>query len=120
MAAWPSGKAEDCKSFTPSSNLGAAFKFLCPKDPDCHEISRLSGFFHEKGAPKKFGDRAGNLGQDLGQVLGQVHKGRLGPSWVRQNSLKGPLVDTFINPMVIGAVVNRQTVAHLLGRQGIR
>ncbi len=24
-AAWPSGKAEDCKSFTPSSNLGAAF-----------------------------------------------------------------------------------------------
>jgi hypothetical protein len=22
--AWPSGKAEDCKSFTPSSNLGAA------------------------------------------------------------------------------------------------
>ena len=25
MAAWPSGKAEDCKSFTPSSNLGAAF-----------------------------------------------------------------------------------------------
>ena len=23
-AAWPSGKAEDCKSFTPSSNLGAA------------------------------------------------------------------------------------------------
>jgi hypothetical protein len=24
MAAWPSGKAEDCKSFTPSSNLGAA------------------------------------------------------------------------------------------------
>ena len=25
-AAWPSGKAEDCKSFIPSSNLGAAFK----------------------------------------------------------------------------------------------
>jgi hypothetical protein len=25
VAAWPSGKAEDCKSFTPSSNLGAAF-----------------------------------------------------------------------------------------------
>ena len=25
LAAWPSGKAEDCKSFTPSSNLGAAF-----------------------------------------------------------------------------------------------
>ena len=25
MAAWPSGKAEDCKSFIPSSNLGAAF-----------------------------------------------------------------------------------------------
>ena len=24
MAAWPSGKAEDCKSFIPSSNLGAA------------------------------------------------------------------------------------------------
>ena len=24
LAAWPSGKAEDCKSFTPSSNLGAA------------------------------------------------------------------------------------------------
>ena len=24
-AAWPSGKAEDCKSFIPSSNLGAAF-----------------------------------------------------------------------------------------------
>jgi hypothetical protein len=23
-AAWPSGKAEDCKSFIPSSNLGAA------------------------------------------------------------------------------------------------
>ncbi|MDP6852211.1 MAG: hypothetical protein QGH52_05965, partial [Prochlorococcaceae cyanobacterium ETNP1_MAG_8] len=23
--AWPSGKAEDCKSFIPSSNLGAAF-----------------------------------------------------------------------------------------------
>ena len=22
---WPSGKAEDCKSFTPSSNLGTAF-----------------------------------------------------------------------------------------------
>jgi hypothetical protein len=27
MAAWPSGKAEDCKSFTPSSNLGAALVF---------------------------------------------------------------------------------------------
>jgi hypothetical protein len=26
MAAWPSGKAEDCKSFIPSSNLGAALK----------------------------------------------------------------------------------------------
>ena len=25
-AAWPSGKAEDCKSFIPSSNLGAAFQ----------------------------------------------------------------------------------------------
>lgn len=25
MATWPSGKAEDCKSFTPSSNLGVAF-----------------------------------------------------------------------------------------------
>ena len=25
LAAWPSGKAEDCKSFIPSSNLGAAF-----------------------------------------------------------------------------------------------
>ena len=24
--AWPSGKAEDCKSFTPSSILGAAFR----------------------------------------------------------------------------------------------
>ena len=26
MAPWPSGKAEDCKSFTPSSNLGGASK----------------------------------------------------------------------------------------------
>ena len=25
MAAWPSGKARDCKSFIPSSNLGAAY-----------------------------------------------------------------------------------------------
>ena len=25
MAAWPSGKAEACKAFIPSSNLGAAF-----------------------------------------------------------------------------------------------
>ena len=24
LAAWPSGKAEVCKTFTPSSNLGAA------------------------------------------------------------------------------------------------
>ena len=24
LAAWPSGKAGDCKSFIPSSNLGAA------------------------------------------------------------------------------------------------
>ena len=31
MAAWPSGKAEDCKSFTPSSNLGAAFLYLSKK-----------------------------------------------------------------------------------------
>ena len=30
-AAWPSGKAEDCKSFTPSSNLGAAFDFSSPQ-----------------------------------------------------------------------------------------
>ncbi|EDY39857.1 hypothetical protein CPCC7001_2739 [Cyanobium sp. PCC 7001] len=29
-AAWPSGKAEDCKSFTPSSNLGAASFLLIP------------------------------------------------------------------------------------------
>jgi hypothetical protein len=29
-AAWPSGKAEDCKSFIPSSNLGAA---LFPSSP---------------------------------------------------------------------------------------
>ena len=28
MAVWPSGKAVDCKSSTPSSNLGAAFKFI--------------------------------------------------------------------------------------------
>ena len=28
-AAWPSGKAEDCKSFIPSSNLGAALYFCC-------------------------------------------------------------------------------------------
>ena len=28
VAAWPSGKAVDCKSSTPSSNLGAACKFL--------------------------------------------------------------------------------------------
>ncbi len=28
LAAWPSGKAEDCKSFIPSSNLGAAFANL--------------------------------------------------------------------------------------------
>lgn len=27
-AAWPSGKAEDCKSFIPSSNLGAALVVL--------------------------------------------------------------------------------------------
>ena len=26
MAVWPSGKAVDCKSSIPSSNLGAAFK----------------------------------------------------------------------------------------------
>jgi hypothetical protein len=31
-AAWPSGKAEDCKSFTPSSNLGAASDFSKPKE----------------------------------------------------------------------------------------
>ena len=28
MAVWPSGKAVDCKSSIPSSNLGAALKFL--------------------------------------------------------------------------------------------
>ena len=28
MAAWPSGKAEACKAFTPSSNLGVASKFF--------------------------------------------------------------------------------------------
>ena len=27
MAVWPSGKAVDCKSSIPSSNLGAAFKY---------------------------------------------------------------------------------------------
>lgn len=27
-AAWPNGKAEDCKSFTPSSNLGVALTRL--------------------------------------------------------------------------------------------
>jgi hypothetical protein len=27
MAVWPSGKAVDCKSSTPSSNLGAALKY---------------------------------------------------------------------------------------------
>jgi hypothetical protein len=32
-AAWPSGKAEDCKSFTPSSNLGAAFLLRVPNPP---------------------------------------------------------------------------------------
>ncbi len=31
MAAWPSGKAEDCKSFIPSSNLGAAFDLNSPE-----------------------------------------------------------------------------------------
>ena len=32
MAIWPSGKAEDCKSFIPSSNLGIAFlKILMAK-----------------------------------------------------------------------------------------
>ena len=34
--AWPSGKAEDCKSFTPSSNLGAAcivLKSGCRRQP---------------------------------------------------------------------------------------
>ena len=31
MAAWPSGKAEDCKSFIPSSNLGAAFELNRPE-----------------------------------------------------------------------------------------
>ena len=31
LAAWPSGKAEDCKSFTPSSNLGPASDFSKPK-----------------------------------------------------------------------------------------
>ena len=30
-AAWPSGKAEDCKSFIPSSNLGAALGQLRPE-----------------------------------------------------------------------------------------
>jgi len=30
-AAWPSGKAEDCKSFIPSSNLGAAFDEISQK-----------------------------------------------------------------------------------------
>ena len=28
MATWPSGKAEACKAFTPSSNLGVAFLLL--------------------------------------------------------------------------------------------
>lgn len=28
MAAWPSGKAEACKAFIPSSNPGAAFLYL--------------------------------------------------------------------------------------------
>ena len=28
MAVWPSGKAVDCKSSIPSSNLGAALKYL--------------------------------------------------------------------------------------------
>ncbi len=28
MAVWPSGKAVDCKSSIPSSNLGAAYDFL--------------------------------------------------------------------------------------------
>ena len=28
MAVWPSGKAVDCKSSIPSSNLGAAFKIV--------------------------------------------------------------------------------------------
>ena len=27
LAVWPSGKAVDCKSSIPSSNLGAAFKY---------------------------------------------------------------------------------------------
>ena len=33
-AAWPSGKAEDCKSFIPSSNLGAAFEKQKAHDED--------------------------------------------------------------------------------------
>ena len=28
VAAWPSGKAEACKAFIPSSNLGAAFYLI--------------------------------------------------------------------------------------------
>lgn len=28
MATWPSGKAEACKAFIPSSNLGVAFLFI--------------------------------------------------------------------------------------------
>ena len=28
-ATWPSGKAEACKAFTPSSNLGVASKAFC-------------------------------------------------------------------------------------------
>ena len=39
-AAWPSGKAEDCKSFTPSSNLGAAF-FVASSESAISDASRV-------------------------------------------------------------------------------
>jgi hypothetical protein len=48
LAPWPSGKAEDCKSFIPSSNLGGASQVT----------EGLSRVFHE--SPSVFGNTIGN------------------------------------------------------------
>ena len=51
-AAWPSGKARDCKSFTPGSNPGAALReWGCGGMVDTTDLKSVDYFGREGSSP---------------------------------------------------------------------
>jgi hypothetical protein len=95
MAAWPSGKAEDCKSFIPSSNLGAAF-FV--------RINKGNGKFELGIHPTRSGR------PDLWRSSDLVDRQRLLEAGIGQTSERGRI------PQVPGEDLG-EGAANALGRQ---